>query len=281
MKTVDLIPQNGYNKYMRIERLKLKKLSNTRDLGGFPAADGKKIRSGKLIRSGRLYKIPPSTVKALEDMGVSTIVDMRIERERMEYPCVIVPGARHINLPLVCAATTGITSEKSMASTMLKESKRIKSEFGTADNYMKSVYEMILFTPESQKSLKEFLDLVRDEESTILWHCNAGKDRTGISSMLLEHLLGVDEELIIQDYCISQKYFQPAMRRAQRLGLVIAPIPLQFKRILYALMDAKPEYIISAIETIKERHGSVINYCKEALDVTDEDIKILRDKYLE
>ena len=265
---------------MRIERLKLKKLSNTRDLGGFPAADGKKIRSGKLIRSGRLYKIPQSTVKALEDMGVSTIVDMRIERERIEYPCVIVPGAKHVNLPLLCAATTGITAEKSMASTMLKESKRIKSEFGTADNYMKSVYEMILYTPDSQKRLKEFLDLVRDEEGAILWHCNAGKDRTGISSMLLEHLLGVDEELIIQDYCISQKFFQPSMRRAQRLGLLIAPIPLQFKRILYALMAAKPEYIISAIETMKSRHGSVINYCKEELGVTDEDIQILRNKYL-
>lgn len=273
--------ENGYNKYMRIKRLKLKKLSNTRDLGGFPAEDGKKIRSGKLIRSGRLYKIPPSTVKALQDMGVDTIVDLRIERERLEHPCVTVPGARHINLPLVCTATVGITHEKSMASTMLKESKRIKSEFGNADNYMKSVYEIILFTPESQKVLKEFLDLVRDEESAILWHCNAGKDRTGITAMLLEFLLGVDEELIIQDYCISQKYFQPSMRRAQRLGLIIAPIPLRFKKILYALMDAKPEYISSAIETMKARHGTVVNYCKEELGVTDEDIKILKDKYLE
>lgn len=266
---------------MRIERLNLKKLSNTRDLGGFPAADGKKIRKGKLIRSGRPYKLPPVTIKALQDMGVSTIVDMRIDRERLEYPCTIIPGAKHINLPLVCTATVGITHEKSMASTMLKESKRIKSEFGNADKYMKSVYEIILFTPDSQKKLKKFLDLVRDEEGTILWHCNAGKDRTGISAMLLEFLLGVDEELIIQDYCISQKYFQPSKRRAQRLGLIIAPIPLQFKRILYALMAAKPEYIISAIETMKERHGSVINYCKEELGVTDEDIKILRDKYLE
>ena len=265
---------------MRIERLKLKRLSNTRDLGGFPAADGKKIRSGKLIRSGRLCNLPKSTVHALQDMGVSTIVDMRIERERIENPCTPIPGAKHINLPLVCAATTGITAEKSMASTILKESKRIKSEFGNADNYMKSVYEIILFTPDPQKKLKEFLDLVRDEEGAILWHCSAGKDRTGLAAMLLEYLLGVDEELIIQDYCISKK-FQIAKRRAQRFGLLIAPIPLQFKHILYALMDANPEYIISAIDTIKERHGSVIGYCKEALGVTDEDIKILRDKYLE
>lgn len=265
---------------MSIERVKLKKLSNTRDLGGFPAADGKKICYGKLIRSGRLYKLPKSTVQALVDMGVSTVVDMRIERECEEHPCVAIPGARYIRLPLVCTATVGITAEKTMAKTLLKESKRIKSEFETADNYMKSVYEMILFAPESKKRLKEFLDLVRDEEGTILWHCNAGKDRTGIAAMLIEYLLGVDEDLIIKDYCISKNY-QLAKRRAQRVGLLILPVPLRFKHILYAFMDAKPEYIMSAIETIKERHGTVIDYCKEALGVTDEDIKNLRDKYLE
>lgn len=265
---------------MRIERLKLKKLTNTRDLGGFPAADGKKIKSGKLIRSGRLYKIPAETIRALQNMGVSTIVDMRIELEREEYPCTPVPGAKHINLPLVCTATTGITHEKSMAKTMLKESKRIKTEFGNADNYMKSVYEIILFTPDSQAKLKEFLNLVRDEEGTILWHCNAGKDRTGIAAMLLEFLLGVDEELIVRDYSISKK-FQIKKRRMQRLGLLIAPIPLRFKHILYALMDSKPQYIESAIASMKQKHGTVIDYCKNELGVTDEDIGILRAKYLE
>lgn len=265
---------------MRIERIKLKKLSNTRDLGGFPTESGKKIKYGKLIRSGRLYNIPEETVAYLENMHITTIVDLRIERERMDYPCVEIEGAKQVNLPLVITATTGITYTNSMASTMREESKRIKTEFGTADEYMKSVYEIILFDKRSQAKLKEFFDLVIADENCILWHCNAGKDRTGIASMLLEFVLGVDEKLIIEDYVITNK-FQRTKRTLQKAGLLIAPINRDFKQILYVLMKAKPIFITSSISAIKKRYGTVINYCKEALGLTDDDINFLRDKYLE
>ena len=265
---------------MRIERLKLRKLNNTRDLGGFPADGGRKIKYGKLIRSGRLYKIPKSTLKTLDSYGVTTVVDMRIERERLDYPCVHIEGAREVNLPLVCTATVGITHSKSMASTMLHESKRIKTEFGTADNYMKSVYSIILFAEESQRSLRKFFDLVIADEHCILWHCNAGKDRTGISAMLLESVLGVDEELIVKDYCAS-KGFQSKTRFWQKVGLFIAPLPLRFKQILIALMEAKPQYITGAMDEIKQRYGTVTEYCKQALGLTDDDVELLKNKYLE
>ncbi|MDE6505505.1 MAG: tyrosine-protein phosphatase [Clostridia bacterium] len=265
---------------MRIERLKLKKLNNTRDLGGFPAENGKRIKYGKLIRSGKLYKLPKSTVSALEALNVTTVIDLRIEREKYEYPSTEIKGVKLVSLPLVCTATVGITHTKSMARTMLKESKRIKTEFGSADNYMQSVYELLLFNEQSQEKLKEFFKLVSADESCILWHCNAGKDRTGLCAMLLESLLGVDEDLIIKDYCISNK-FQFGKRFWQKAGLVIAPIPLRFKQILYALMAAKPQYIKGAITEIKRRYGSVAEYCKQALGVTDEQIKALKDKYLE
>lgn len=265
---------------MRIERLQLKKLNNTRDLGGFPADGGKTIRYGKLIRSGRLYKIPKSTLKALKELGVTTVVDMRMERERLEYPCVHIEGAKEVHLPLVCTATTGITYTKSMARTMFSESKRIKTEFGSADNYMKSVYSIILFAEESQKSLREFFDLVIADKNCILWHCNAGKDRTGVSAMLLESVLGVEEKLVVKDYCAS-KGFQSKTRFWQKVALFILPLPHRFKQILIALMEAKPQYITGAIDEIKERYGTVTEYCKQALGLTNDDIKLLKDKYLE
>ena len=265
---------------MHLEKMRLKKLNNTRDLGGFPTADGRKIKRGKLIRSGRLYKLPESTVAALEKMHITTIIDMRIERERLDYPCTQINGARQVLLPLVCTATTGITHTKSMAKTMLDESKRIKTEFGNADNYMASIYSHILFDDESQEKLKEFFGLVKADEHCILWHCNAGKDRTGICAMLLESVLGVSEELIVKDYCAS-KTFQRKKRRLQKWGLFIAPVPRKFKQILYALMDAKPQYITGAIREIEARYGSVTGSCKSALGLTDEDITFLKDKYLE
>lgn len=265
---------------MRIERIKLKKLDNTRDLGGIPTESGRKIKYGKLIRSGRLYKLPGETIQILEQMGISTIVDMRTDKEREEYPHTEIKGAKYVHLPLVCTATPGITHNKSMARTMLEESKRIKTEFGTADNYMQSVYSILLFDKDSLAKLREFFTLVIEDEHCLLWHCSAGKDRTGICAMLLEFVLGVDEQTIIEDYTASEK-FQRKKRILQRSGLVIAPIPKRFKQILIALMKAKPQYITGAIAEIKARYGTVAEYCRQAIGLTDEEIEFLKDKYLE
>lgn len=265
---------------MKIQRLKLQKLNNTRDLGGFPAADGRHIKYCKLIRSGRLYKLPKSTRAYLENIGVTTVVDMRIERERLDYPDSNIEGARQVVLPLVITEAAGITYTKSLTRVWREESKRIEKDFGTADAYMFDVYERILFDGRSQKTLKEFFDLVTADENCILWHCSAGKDRTGVAAMLLEAVLGVDEELIIGDY-VASNVFQRKKRTLQKAGLLIVPIARDFKRVLYALMIAKPEYIKHAIDTVKERYGSIVEYCKRALGLTDENIEFLKDKYLE
>lgn len=265
---------------MQIKTLGLKKLNNTRDLGGFPAEGGKKIKHGKLLRSGRLYKLPKHTVNALKKMGVTTVIDLRTEPERKEYPDTIISGSRYCKIPLLFTVTTGITYTKHMARTMLDESKRIKNEFGTADAYMIKMYETILFDEQSKKQLKEFFDTVTEDENCVLWHCNAGKDRAGICAMLLEFLLGVDRQLIIEDYCAS-KDFELSRRFWQKVALAIVPAPRNFKHILIALMESKPQYITGAIEKAEREYGSVTEYCKQALGITEEQIQALKDKYLE
>ncbi len=265
---------------MNIQRLNLQKLNNTRDLGGFPVADGRHIKYGKLIRSGKLYKLPKSTLMHLEEIGVTTVVDMRNERERLDYPDSKIDGARQVNLPIELSGAEGITYTKSLAKVWREESKLIKSEFGTADAYMYDLYERMLFDNRSQYTFREFFSLVAADENCILWHCSAGKDRTGVAAMLLEAVLGVDEELIIKDYEISN-YFQHRKRTLQKFGLFVVPAARDFKRILYALMMAKPEYINHAIGKIKEHYGSIVEYCKQALGLTDENIELLKTKYLE
>lgn len=251
-----------------------------RDLGGFPAADGKTIKYGRLIRSGRLHKLPYKTVKALHDMKVDVVIDLRLDKEIEDRRPTLLEDAEYYYLPLVCTATPGITTGKSMAGTMHRESKRIKKEFGTADNYMISMYKFILFEPESQKKLKTVFDLLLKEENCIIWHCNSGKDRTGIVSMLIEGVLGVERELIIDDY-MATRQIQLRRRRLQRFGMALVPAFRGFKRLLHALMDTKPEYITCAIDEIEKRYNSITGYVKEALGVTEEEIQVLKNKYLE
>ncbi|MBE7088400.1 MAG: tyrosine-protein phosphatase [Clostridiales bacterium] len=266
---------------MEIKRLKLKKLNNTRDLGGLPAADGKTIKYGKLIRSGRISEIPDCTAQSLKDLGLKTVVDLRIETERNEHPSRQIDGVEFIWLPLLCTATAGITREKSMAKTMYKESKRIKEEFGSADNYMIETYKNILTNPNTIPALKEFLNIViNHEDGALLWHCSGGKDRAGICAMLVEALLGVPDEVIILDYVSTQR-FQRRKYFLSKFGLKVVPMSRYFKAILYGLMDARKIFILSTIEFLEARYGSVVDYCKQELGITDEQIALLRQKYLE
>lgn len=264
---------------MLIKRLKLQKLENTRDLGGLPAADGKTVRYNKLIRSGKLYKLPEKTAKALKAMGLKTVIDLRIFTEREQCPDTVIEGVEYVHLPVLCTATPGITREKTMTKTMAIESRRIKKEFGSADNYMLAMYKMVLFSEEPVALLKQCLRLIIDNDGCILWHCSGGKDRAGIISMLVEALLGVDEKVIIEDYAASNG-FQRRKYFWNRFGLIIAPLYPRFKMILFGMMAAKPVYMTETLAFIKEKYGSVIGYCKHVLDITDEDIEALRKKYL-
>jgi len=265
-----------------LERIKLKRFRNGRDLGGMPAGD-KFIRPGRLIRCGKLYKLPKDTKRYLESVNVTTVIDLRIETERNEYPDTKIEGSRYILCPLLCTPTPGITTDRTMLQTMLKEGERINSEYGTADNYMKEMYLNVLFNPETREALIKFMRLIRDGEGCILYHCSSGKDRAGLCSMLIEALLGVDEETILSDYMLSRRF----CRRKfffNRLGLALVPVIAKrhrnLKKVLFGLMRLKKEYMGNVIAELKRRYGSIEGYCREALGVTDSDIALLKEKYL-
>lgn len=265
---------------MRIEKLFLKKLNNTRDLGGIPTADGRKIRKGKLIRSGKLYKLPYITREVLKRKQISVVIDLRIDNEVEEYPSTPIDGSRYVRIPLVCTATAGITHDKSMARLIRNESKRLEKEFGDADEYMHRVYTAMLFNEQSAEGLREVFRILIEEEGCILWHCSGGKDRAGLVAMLLEGALGVEEDIIVEDYVASQR-FQRRKRNLQKLGLRVTPVPPKFRKILIAFMEAKPQYITGAIDEIKQKYGSIEGYLRGAIGLSEEDLAVLKDKYLE
>ena len=263
---------------MKIQRLKLKKLNNTRDLGGIPAEGGRAVKAGKLFRSGRLSRLPKRTKAALEGLGIRTVVDLRTDTERCEHPDTLLEGAEYIALPLLCAPTGGITAERSSRLFIKAESRRIKEQFGTADNYMIHTYRGIVFDEKPQESLRRFLRLAVERDG-LLWHCTGGKDRAGICAMLLEALLGVKEEDILQDYLASRRFCRKKFF-INRLGVLIAPITLKFKKVLFGLMRIKREYMEGVISEMKARYGSIVGYCMMVLGITETDIALLREKYL-
>lgn len=252
---------------------------NARDLGGITTVDGKTIVPNKLIRSARPYKLPKKTEKKLREIGVTTVVDLRTDAEVYGQPPCEIEGATRLWLPTVTTASDHIDDLKTSRLTLMRESKRLKHEFHSAKEYMIETYRSIVFSKQPQECLRSFLRLAIENDGCLMWHCASGKDRTGICSMLLESLLGVPEEIIYNDYLASKRgLFRKTF--ARRLGIIIAPMSFKFKSILLGFSGLKKIYLKTIIEDMKARFGSVIGYCKQILGITDDDITVLRAKYL-
>lgn len=260
-------------------RFKFKKLRNARDLGGIKTAEGRIIKTGKLIRSGKLFALPQSTIDKLCAIGVTTVVDFRMPTECNDQPDTIIAGVDYRWYPVTSAPVPVALYESPMRRTIKRESRRLKREFESIDEYMMEFYRSVLRDCESQESIKNFFRILVEKDGCVLWHCASGKDRTGIVAMLVMALLGVDEQTILDDYMTSRKCLR-SWYTFNRMVLAVLPTSLKFKGILFGLMRTKRMYLQNVINELKSEYGGIVEYCKTVLGITDDDIKILKDKYL-
>jgi len=263
-----------------ITKLTLKSLMNTRDLGGLKTEGGKRIKQGILFRSGTLYKLPKNTVKSLESLNISTVIDLRTDGERAEKPDVSLSGCKYIYCPLICTATPGITYEEKIRKTMAKEGRILAEKYGTSDNYMIEMYKHMVTDENSVSALGLFFRTLLETNGNVLFHCNSGKDRVGVCAMLLESILGVGKETVLTDYIASRAFCRMKFFW-YKVGLIIAPITFKFKKFLFCMMRTKKIYVTETMKYLEERYGSVLDFCKAKLGLNDGDFSTLKNKYLE
>ncbi len=264
---------------MKIKKLKLKKLNNTRDLGGITTTDDKVIKRGHLIRSGKLYNLPKSTIKKLNAYNIDAVLDLRSPTELKNRSDSILKNATYLQLPLQCTATPNILQDVSMRTLYTKEALKIPTEFATCDDYMLSMYKHLLTSDYSKSILSQVFQCFLKYDK-VLWHCNGGKDRTGLVAILLEGVLGVSEDTIIEDYVISSK-FRWVKNTINKFALSLTWLNKNFKDILKCMMTSKKEYVLFILDYIKREYGSITKYCKKELNLTDENIFELKNKFLE
>jgi len=156
---------------------------NFRDLGGLPTRDGRTVRTGRLYRSDTLQALTLQDAKHLHDvLGLRGIVDLRLASEVAEEgrgPLSEFADIRYVNAPLEVAATDGVPPEQ----------------------VMRHLYLGCLAPGSSLITAVGHLCELSDQP--ILFHCAAGKDRTGMLAALVLRLLGVDDEAIVADYMRS------------------------------------------------------------------------------
>lgn len=180
------------------KRIPLEHLKNCRDLGGYGCMDGKMVRFHRLYRSEAPVGLTLQEWSVIEEMKVRTIIDLRSESEQNFAPYIVPEGIERISYPLLHEEghPSQAPEDKSIA-------KMAASAFGKSleDGYQK----MIESQPSVMVSLLELIE-AKLKKGAILYHCTAGKDRTGVLSAILYLLCGTADADIIADYQVSATY---------------------------------------------------------------------------
>ena len=259
--------------------IKFDNLSNIRDLGGLIGADGRKIRPGKLYRGGNLYGASEADIRKLSEM-LSLVVDFRTDSEIAEKQDPVIPGVENWHLPVLNSITEGVTREKSADADAFM---RFAQDPEAAADYMKKTYEFMASSEFAISRQKKLLSrLLQGTEKGVLWHCTAGKDRTGGFALIMEEILGVSREDIIEDYLLTNAGNKETVDwLIRRFGENGQADPEKAVPALHAMFDAKEEYILAFYAEAERIYGSVEGFIREALGVSDEMKKEFRKLYLE
>ncbi|MEV5508589.1 tyrosine-protein phosphatase [Streptomyces orinoci] len=247
---------------------------NFRDLGGLPAADGRRVRPGVLFRSGHLASATEADAAFLASLGLHTVFDFRNAADiALEGTDVALPGVRYVNLPLSDPAD-GSEFWEMVREGGMERLREVLAE-GRAAQRMADSYRLIVTTRTAEHS--RVLHELAEDAVPALMHCAAGKDRAGLSIAATLLALGVPRDAIEADYLESNA---PHRRYAVRRGSDSATSP-EVMELLSPLFEARAEYLAAAFAAIEETWGTSERYLSEGLSLAPATVERLRERLLD
>ena len=246
---------------------RLKGIDNFRDIAGITTAystahDGT-MRAGVFYRSNALTPTA-SDLATLNGLGIKTVYDLRTPSEIAATPDTMVSGATYQNIDIIGATTSGANittvSFKSAAdaTAMMQETNRafvsdagMRGQLGVLFNELAGV------------------------DGAALFHCTAGKDRTGWTAAVLQSIAGVDNATIMSNYLATNDY------TADRVAKTLAMMPPSMAAIYAPLLGVEASYLQAGLDQVTAQYGSMDNYLKQGLGLSQETIYVLRGKMVE
>lgn len=228
----------------------MKRELNLRDLGGIPFPGGS-VPQGLFLRSGKLCILGmDECYKLCRRYHIGCVIDLRTPVESAEFPDPLPADVEYLSIPLLRDAAVGITHETgsdpmAIIRTLRKQPKKLWEMIPD----FKVLYTTIVTDEYSRGQLDKVLaTLERNARKGIctLFHCTAGKDRTGIVSMALLKSYGVSDEMIIKDYMLTNhNAFWPTLKKCVGIGLMTWNWSLV--KVAYQSFMAQRELIETAI----------------------------------
>ena len=254
-------------------QLMLEGADNFRELGGYPAAEGKTVRWGQIWRGVPTARLSSEADRArLDALGLRLILDLRSTEEAHKEPDYVPDGARLVQICGLC------TEEGQEVCFSPADIERMVQTVPEGMSIPEMMYSRMLF---GNKAFRELFRALEAGETPVLFHCTAGKDRTGVAAMLILLALGAADETICADFAQTN-----VCRRKEIDGLLaqhaeeIARDPE--KKMLYlGAAGVDPAAAPFVLRTIREKCGSAQDYLEQEYGLTPARLMRLRRMYLE
>ena len=211
---------------------------NLRDIGGYRTSSGRTVRRGVVYRADGLHRIPPGGASAIGHLSWRTVIDLRTTAE-VAGGAFQADGVEVINLPIL-RATWGVP-----------EATDIDPVEFLSDHYLQMLAEGAAAIAAS------FAVLGSPARLPAVFHCSAGKDRTGVLAALVLSVLGVDDEVVAADYHLSASAVE---RLVAWLNLTRPDLSEEMSRQPKALLSCPPEAMHRFLHALRARYGSVEGY---------------------
>ncbi len=213
---------------------------NLRDVGGYPAGDGRQTRWRTLLRTDSLDSLPDSSQAALLDLGLHQVIDLRWPSETDVAPSVFQTSdrVRYTQIPLLADDPT--------------------PHLGLAGMYRH------IFDARATQLVEVVRALLAPGGAPAVIGCAAGKDRTGVAIALILDALGVPRDIIVEDYALSAPMFARPMDDPHITDWRVGSIEV----------DSPPEYMESSLEHLDTQHGGAAAFLR-ANGVTEAELLAL------
>src|SRR6267142_534723 len=239
--------------------LSLAGASNFRDLGGYPARSGRIVRWRQIFRSNHLGHLTDDDIAVVRGLGVRSAFDFRGAEERQAALCLMNDVTVH-SLPVeptVVAALRAIAA----SGTQLSTDHAVEVMRDSYRNYVQQN------TPRFRALFAHLLE----DRAPLVIHCTAGKDRTGFACALILHALGVPDELIAEDYLLTNRFYR-------RDPTASSDLPEEVKQVL-ARVEAS--FLAAAFDAIRADYGNLENYLSDGLGLGASERTRLEARYLD
>ena len=256
--------------------LPIKSVRNPRDIGGYVGSDGRKIRTHRLLRTGNISEITTADEQYLLDYGLRTIIDLRSPAECKQNPDKELDNVEHYACPLSAEDNTG-----GHGLDMSKEFAEYRKDQYAGFKLMCRRYHHHILSKSAKQSFHHIVELIAEnDDGAILYHCSEGKDRTGLVTIIILYILGVDMEVIRQDYLYSN-YMLNDYRAVRDQHFKQVGENDNFRANMRVLGSVANSYFDTSLITINENFGGLDSYITNELEIDDQMQELIREKYLE